>query len=93
MKSEKPDEIILSSNDNYEMLNEIIEKNADYMLTSRYEAEYLFKEFPIYKNSLTIKDVDDLNYNEKRYLMCSRIVGKETMDKIDHQIKKVTNFN
>ena len=93
VKSDKPDEIILSSNDNYEMLNEIIEKNGDYMLISRYEAEYLFKENPKYKNTLTIKDVDDLNYNEKRYLMCSKIVGQETINKINHQIKKIANFD
>ena len=62
------------------------------MLISRYEAEYLFKEFPKYKNSLTIKDLDDLNFNEKRYLMCSKRVGEDTINKINLQIKKITDF-
>ena len=71
------------------MLQDIITGNADYMFMGRNEAEYLLNENPLFKNNLEIKDLNDIPEGEKRYIMCSKIVGKETIDKINNVIDKI----
>ena len=81
--------VIFTSNDNNMMLQDIITGNADYMFMGRNEAEYLLNENPLFKNNLEIKDLNDIPEGEKRYIMCSKIVGKETIDKINNVIDKI----
>ncbi len=81
--------VIFTSSDNNMMLQDIMTGKADYMFIGRNEAEYLLNENPLFKINLEIKDLNDLPEGEKRYIMCSKIVGKETIDKINIEIDKI----
>lgn len=81
--------IEFTSDDNNTMLDDIINKKADYMFIGRNEADYLIDKNKGFKSSLAIKQLKDLPEGEKRYFMCSKVVGLETMKKIDKAILKV----
>lgn len=81
--------LILTSMNNTEMFYEIMNKKADYLIIGRNEGEYLFEQNPKFNQELEMKDLIDMPEGEKRYIMCAKMVGKQTMDKIDKEISKI----
>ena len=80
---------LFSSENNNSMLNDILEKKADYMFMGRNEAEYLIGKKSEFKKLLTIKQLRDQPEGEKRYFMCSKSVGIDKMNKINKAISKI----
>lgn len=74
------------------MLNEILDGNADYMLMGGNEAEYLLSHEVSIRDRLKIKTLSDMPEGEKRYFMCSPIIEKESIKKINEAIKKYANI-
>jgi polar amino acid transport system substrate-binding protein len=89
LHQDKHSGVEFTSDDNSSMLNDIAYKKADYTFITGNEAEYLFKRKNTFKSLLTILPLKDQPEGEKRYFMCSKIVGVDTMNKIDKAISKI----
>lgn len=89
IQSNKRKDVIFTSLDNTLMLNSIAEKKADYMFIGRNEADYLIENNSKFQLFLKIKELKEMPEGESRHFMCSKIVGLETMQKIDDAIDKV----
>ncbi|APJ03449.1 substrate-binding periplasmic protein [Silvanigrella aquatica] len=81
--------VVYTSSDINSMFSDILNKKADYMLSGRNEAEFLIQNDNKLKSGLAIKEFKDQPPGEFRYIMCSKNVGIETINKLNEAIKKV----
>ncbi|WGL58620.1 transporter substrate-binding domain-containing protein [Pigmentibacter sp. JX0631] len=88
-KSQEAENVTFTSSDNNLMLEDILTRKADYMFIGRNEAEYLLNVNSEFNKKLKIKDLIDVPNGEKRYMMCSKIVGNEIIEKINKEIDKL----
>nr|BFD33430.1 hypothetical protein GTC16762_30480 [Pigmentibacter ruber] len=88
-KQQEAINVIFTSNDNNLMFQDILTKKADFMFIGRNEAEYLLNINPVFNKKLKIKDLADVPNGEKRYLMCSKVVGNKIIEKINKEIDKL----
>lgn len=79
--------IYLTSDNILEMLYNIVNKKADYMLINGSEFEYFYNLEYELKENLQYKLFPDIPEGEKRYFMCSYKVGEQLINKINRAIK------
>ncbi len=74
--------------ENTQMLQQITANRADYMIMAKNEFQYFKKNnFEIVKY-LTFKGFSDIKVGNKRFLFCSKKIGKTNMKKINDSILK-----
>ncbi|KAB8029849.1 substrate-binding periplasmic protein [Fluviispira multicolorata] len=82
-------DIKITSLSNIEMLSAIEQKGADYLFMGGNESDYLLKSNKNFQKELKIINLNDIESGAIRHFMCSKMVQKETIEKINNSIKKI----
>jgi hypothetical protein len=86
IKKYKP-KTVKSLSNNLNMINMIKGKRADYMFISYEEAYNLFETDSSLEYSMKIRYLTDMPKGNKRYLLCSKKVSSEFIDKFNKYLK------
>ena len=77
---------ISTTEENIQMVRMIAGKRADVMFSSQEEAQYLLTQSTVSTSAVKVLRFDDVPQGEKRYLMCSRSVPDEIIERLDKAI-------
>jgi len=77
---------ISTTEENIQMVRMIAGRRADIMFSSQEEAQYLLTQSNVVASAVKVLRFDDVPQGEKRYLMCSRSVPDETIQRLDKAI-------
>lgn len=77
---------VSTTEENVQMVRMIAGKRADIMFSSQEEAQYLLTQSNVSAAAVKVLRFDDVPEGEKRYLMCSRSVPDDIMQRLDKAI-------
>jgi polar amino acid transport system substrate-binding protein len=77
---------VSTTEENVQMVRMIAGKRADIMFSSQEEAQYLLTQSSVAASAVKVLRFDDVPHGEKRYIMCSRSVPDETLQRLDRAI-------
>jgi len=77
---------VSTTEENVQMVRMIAGDRADIMFSSQEEAQYLLAQSSVSGTAVKVLRFDDMPQGEKRYLMCSRTVPDETIQRFDKAI-------
>ena len=77
---------VSTTEENVQMVRMIAGRRADVMFSSQEEAQYLLTQSSVVASAVKVLRFDDVPQGEKRYLMCSRSVPDETIQRLDKAI-------
>lgn len=82
----QPKEVI-TTGDNLSMLNMVHRYRADYFFIAQEEARALLASSQIQASDFKLVTFSDMPEGNKRYLICSKLVSEELMERIDRAIQ------
>jgi len=77
---------VSTTEENVQMVRMIAGKRADIMFSSQEEAQFLLAQSSVSTSAVKVLRFDDVPPGEKRYMMCSRSVPDETIQRLDRAI-------
>ncbi|MCB2189463.1 MAG: transporter substrate-binding domain-containing protein [Deltaproteobacteria bacterium] len=83
-----PREVITGPNEH--LLAMILDRRADYCLINPSQAGWLLAEEPRFHRSLAMVPIEDAGPGNYRYLMCSKAVPPEIMERLNRAVAQVT---